>query len=251
MNFNIPFRASISDNDIDNFEHAKQAFSDCYLMSTLETLSHTSNGRKILKKQIEYDDNNPAQINCYLYSPENKRIKYSIPTDTAVNGYEKLYKLQSNEIIRSMDISVAEYEKRYKAKPWICRVTDTFKTYEFENNLPSHFMKVLTGIEPTVIAEKDFNLDLSSYKSEVMELFKRMDKEKNHSFVMGTGMKMLDGRTWHVYILEDVDLKNNTITVKEKRANNPRTMSIDTALNTFKYIAGYFNEDLAKTEFQQ
>ena len=102
-------------------------------------------------------------------------------------------------------------------------------------------MKVFTGIEPRVIAETDFNLDLSGYKNEVMELFKRMDKEKNHSFVIGTGVKMLDGRTWHVYIIEDVDLANNTITVKEKRG-------------TFKFVVGYFNSDLGeniKKESQQ
>ena len=58
-------------------------------------------------------------------------------------------------------------------------------------------------------------------------------------------MKMLDGRTWHVYILEDVDLEKGTVTVKEKRGNKPREMSIDAALNTFKYIVGYFNNDLA------
>lgn len=241
---NIPFKASISDKDIDNFEHSKQYFSDCYLMTTLETLSHTPNGRKVLKEQIKYDDKNPKLINCYLHNPAGEEVKYTVPTNAVVNGYEKLYRLQPNEIIRSVDISVAEYEKKYKAKPWICRITDKFKTYAFENNLPSHFMKVFTGIEPRVIAEKDFNLDLNDYRAEVMELFKRMDKEKEYSFVIGTGAKMLDGRTWHVYVLEDVDLENNTITVKEKRGNQPRTMNIDTALNTFKYIAGYFNSDL-------
>ena len=61
------FKASISDSDIDGLGHAKQHFSDCYLMTTLETLSHTSNGRNVLKEQIEYDDNNPKLINCYLY----------------------------------------------------------------------------------------------------------------------------------------------------------------------------------------
>ena len=71
-----------------------------------------------------------------------------------------------------------------------------------------------------------------------------MEKEKKHSFVIGTGVKMLDSKTWHVYILEDVDLKNNTVTVKEKRGNKPRTMSIDSALNTFKFIVGYFDSDL-------
>ena len=245
---NLSFRGPISDSDIDNLEHAKQHFSDCYLMTTLETLSHTSNGRKILKEQIQYDNSNPDIINCYLYKPSGDKEKYIIPTDKVLKGYEKLYSVQDNKIVRSMDISVAEYEKKYKAKPLICRITDTFKNYAFENNMPSHFMKVLTGVEPRVIAEKDFNFDLNGYRAEVMELFERMEKEKKHSFVIGTGVKMLDGRTWHVYILEDVDLKKGTVTVKEKRGNIPRVMSIDTALNTFKYIAGYFDGDLAKNE---
>ncbi len=242
---NVGFKSSISDKDIDGFKDAKQHFSDCYIMSTLESLSHTDNGRKILKKQIERDDKNPYQINCYLYTPNGIREKYSIPTKSVVSGYEKLYNAQDNEIVRSMDVTVGEYEKKYKAKPWICRFTDDFKTYTFENSLPSHFMTILTGKKPTVnIAETDFNIDLSSKKEEVMELFKRMQNDKNHSLVIGTGLKMLDGRTWHVYVLQDVDLDNNTITVKNKRGNITKVMNIDTAINTFKFIVGYFDKDL-------
>ena len=243
--YNLSFKSAITDKEIDGFSDAKQHFSDCYIMTTLETLSHTENGRKILKKQIEHDDYNPNMINCYVYAPDGFKEKYSIPTNVAVKGYEKLYKAQDNEIIRSVDVTVGEYEKRYKAKPWICRFTDDFKTYTFENSIPSHFMTILTGIEPTVnIAEMDFNVDLSSYKDEVFELFKRMQEDKEHSLVIGTGLKMLDGRTWHVYVLEDVDLDNNTVTVKNKRGNITKTMSIDSALNTFKFIVGYFNKDL-------
>ena len=242
---NVGFHAAITDKEIDSFKSTQQHFSDCYIMTSMESLSHTENGRKILKKQIEHDDNNPMLINCYLYTPMGTREKYPVPTNAVVRGYEKLYQAQDNEIMRSMDISVGEYEKRYKAKPWICRVTDDFKTYTFENGIPSHFMKILTGIEPTVnIAEMDFNIDLTSRSEEVMELFKRMSKEKEHSLVIGTGLKMLDGRTWHVYVLEDVDLDNGTITVKNKRGNITKTMNIDTALNTFKFIVGYFNSDL-------
>lgn len=245
-NYNIGFRAAITDKEIDSFKSTPQHFSDCYLMSTLETLSHTENGRKILKEQIQRDDSNPALINCYLYNPNGIREKYTIPSNSVLKGYKQLYKAQDNDIIRSMDISVGEYEKKYKAKPLICRLTDNFKTYTFENNLPSHFMNILTGKTPTVnIAETDFNLDLSSYRDEVMALFKRMETEKEHSLVIGTGVKMLDGKAWHVYVLEDVDLANNTIMVKNKRGNISRTMSIDTALNTFKFIVGYFNKDLA------
>ncbi|MCM1338682.1 MAG: hypothetical protein NC191_03320 [Muribaculaceae bacterium] len=242
----MPFMGSISDKEIDSLESATQHVSDCYLMSTVETLSHTENGRQVLKNQIERDNANPNQLNCYFYSPNGEREKYTVPTDKAVDGYEYLYSVQDNEIIRSLDISVSEYEKKHKAKPWICRISEIFKKYKFENNLPSHFMETLTGVKPRVIAEQDFNWNLKSYKDEVMELFKQMEKEKNHSFVIGTGQKKFGGRRWHCYVIQDVDLANNTITVKEKRKNEPVTMDIDTALKTFKYIVGYFNSDLEK-----
>jgi hypothetical protein len=145
-----------------------------------------------------------------------------------------------------MDITIGEYENKYKSKPWICRFTDDFKTYSFENGIPSHFMEIFTGKKPTInIAETDFNIDLRSHKDEVMKLFERMTNEKEHSLVIGTGLKELDGRTWHVYVLKDVDLENNTITVKNKRGNITKVMDIDDALNTFKFIVGYFNNDLA------
>ena len=245
------FRASITDKDIDEFTNAKQHFSDCYLMTTLETLGHTENGRKILKEQLQYDDLNPNYINCNLYNPNGQKEKYSIPINTVIDKYKKVYEHQQNPIIRSLDISVAEYENKYNAKPWICRFTDNFKTYSFENNLPSHFMQTLTGIKPHVIAETNINLDLRSHKEEVLNLFERMDKEKNHSFVISTGVKPLDGHSWHVYIIENVDSKNKIITVKEKRGNKSQSMTFDEALKSFKFITGYFNSDLAKKEVQQ
>ena len=122
---NPVFRASISDKDIDGFKNAKQHFSDCYLMTTLETLSHTPNGCKVLKEHIQYDDKNPKLMNCYLYNPMGEKEKFVVPTNAVVKGYDKLYKHQPNEIIRSMDVSVAEYEDKYKAKPWICRTYTT------------------------------------------------------------------------------------------------------------------------------
>jgi len=243
---NISFKASITDKEIDEFKNAKQHFSDCYIMSTLETLSHTNNGRKVLKEQIQHDDNIPNQINCCFYKNNGEKEIYSTPTNMVLNGYEKVYKNQQNNIIRSVDISVNEYEKKYQTKHPLCKIGDTFK-YLFEYNLPSNFMKMLTGVEPRVIGETDLNLDLTNYKEEVMELFQRMDKEKKHSFVISTGAKALDGHRWHVYIIEDVDLDNNTITVKEKRGNIPQTMSIENALKSFKFIAGYFDSDLEKT----
>lgn len=242
----ISFKASINDKDIDTLKDSKQYFSDCYLMSTLEALSHTKNGRRILKDNFKYDDYKPNIINCYLYNKNGVRNIYSVPTDIVVKGYEKIYDKQPNKIIRTANIAVNEYEKEFNTKPTICKLSDNFKSYVFEYNLPSNFMKMMTGVEPNVIAESDFNLDLTKYKTEVLKLFTRMDKEKDFSFVISTGIKALDGHRWHVYVIENVDLKNNTITVKEKRGNKEQSMTIDEALKTFKFIAGYFNSDLEK-----
>ncbi len=245
---NINFKGAITDNDIAGLRSAKQHFSDCYLIGTLETLTQTDNGKKILKENIQRDDDNPEIVNCYLYKKNGEKEKFTIPTTSVLKGYEKVYKKQPNEIVRSINISVNEYEKKYKSKPTLCRILDNFKSYAFEYNLPSNFMKMITGVQPRVIGETDLNLNLTSYKDEVMELFKRMDKEDKHSFIISTGAKALNGHRWHVYVIQDVNLENNTITIKEKRKNKPETMSIDEALKTFKFIAGYFNSDLDKTK---
>ena len=105
-------------------------------------------------------------------------------------------------------------------------------------------METFTGVKPRVIGEQDFNWTLKNYKPEVMKLFKQMETEKEYSFIIGTGQKKYDSRRWQVYIIKNMDLTNNTITIKEKRKNQTQTMDIDTALKTFKYIAGYFNSDL-------
>ncbi len=245
---NISFKASISDTEIEGLKNAKQHFSDCYLMCSLEALAQTKNGKEILKENIHRDDYDPTKINCYLYAPSGDKVCYTIPSSTVLKGYEKVYKYQPNDIIRSMDISVNEFEKRYKTKHFVSSLRDTFKDYKFEYNLPSRFMQALTGIKPRVIGETDCNIDLSNYKDEVMSLFTQMEKDKKHSFVLSTGIKALDGHRWHVYILESVDLKNNTITIREKRENVSQTLNIDDALKTFKCIVGYLNSDLKKVK---
>lgn len=245
--FHTTFRASISNQDIDGLKTAEQHFSDCYLVSTLDSLSRTENGRKILQNQIEYDSQNPELINCYLYNKNGEREKFSVPADRAIAGYEKLYQKQQNNILRSLDISVCEYEKKHKSKPLICRIADIFKKFSFEYNSPSHFMETLTGIKPTVnIAEKDFNLSLKPYEKQVRALFEQMDKDKEHSFVIGTGIKELDGRRWHTYVLEDVNLAANKVRIKNKRGNIIKEMTVEEVLSRFKYIVGYFNKDLLK-----
>lgn len=241
------FNASITNMEIASLSDAEQHFSDCYLISALDSLSQSSNGRKVLQEQIQRDVNNPEQLDCYLYTTEGVKERYTIPTQKAVEGYEQLYKHQSNDIVRSLDISVSEFEKKHNSKPWFCRIADKFREFKFEFNLPSHFMEIFTGVKPSVnIAETALNIDLKSYRKEVMELFEKMDKNKDHSFVIGSGIKKIDGRRFHAYVLEDVNLAENKVTIKNKRGNERKTYTVDEVLDNFKYIVGYFNEDLEK-----
>ena len=78
----INFCASITDKEIDDFKNAKQHYSDCYLMTSLESLSKIDNGRKILKNSIKRDDTNYNIVNCYFYTPSGTQEKYSVPVDT-------------------------------------------------------------------------------------------------------------------------------------------------------------------------
>lgn len=240
-----PFSQPISTKEVKALRVAKQHFSDCYIVSSLEAFSNSSNGVKMLQKRIYYSDDDLQTLKCCLYSPDGNKQYYYVPVSQTLKGYEKLYKHQNNKIVRALDISVNEYEKQYRTKPLICRIASFFKNFAFEFNIVSNFMKQLTGKEPTVnIAEKSLNINLKPYKKEVMELFKRLDSEKDHSIVIGSGIKKVDDKRWHVYVLEDVNLAENKVTLKNKRGNVRKVIPIEEVLENFKYIVGYFGEDL-------
>ena len=124
--------------------------------------------------------------------------------------------------------------------------TATYEIKKFENNLPSNFLKMVTGKEPTTIAEKDFNINLTKHKTEVLDLFAKMSQEKDYSFVIMNGLKKFNNRRFHVYVIENVDMEKQELTIKNKRGNIVQTISFDEALKTFKSISGYFNKDLAQ-----
>ena len=145
------FGRSVSYKETENFKNAEQYYSDCYLMATVDSLTNSYNGRRILQQQLEIDNNN-ENINCYLYSPTGEKEKYVIPEN------------QNNKYIRALDISVAEYEKRHSTKPFICRLSEIVKMYRFENNVPAHFMEQFTGVKPIIIGSTYKNLTLKRHK---------------------------------------------------------------------------------------
>ena len=60
------------------------------------------------------------------------------------------------------------------------------------------------------------------------------------------GLKKFNNRRFHVYVIENVDMEKQELTIKNKRGNIVQTISFDEALKTFKSISGYFNKDLAQ-----
>lgn len=235
----------LNDADIIGIQTSEQIFSDCYLTAGLDALTLSSNGRKILKNSISKIPYNSNIATIFLYSPNGKKENFTINTTPLNKKYCALNNLQKNDTIRGFDLSVIEYENKYKTKPFICKFSELFKKYKFENNLPSRFLKMVTGKEPTTIAEKDFNINLTKHRTEVLNLFNKMSQEKDYSFVIMNGLKKFNNRRFHVYVIENVDMKNQTITIKNKRGNIMQTISFEDAIKTFKSISGYFNKDLA------
>ena len=235
----------LSDAEIKELQNSEQIFSDCYLTAGVDALTRSENGKKLLKNNISKNPYNPNIVTYSLYSPDGKKEDFTVNVTPQNSKYEKLNREQKNGTIRGLDLSVVEFEKKYNTKPFICKFSGLFKKYKFENYLPSRFLKLITGIEPTTIAETDFNINLTKHKEEVLKLFKRMSNEKDYSFVIMNGLKKFNGRRFHVYVIENVDMNKQEISIKNKRGNITQTISFDEALKTFKSISGYFNKDLA------
>ncbi len=235
----------LSEAEITGLQKSEQIFSDCYLTAGVDALTRSENGKKLLKNNISQNPYNKNIVTYSLYSPEGKKEDFTVNITPQNSKYEALNNKQKNCTIRGFDLSIVEFEKKYNTKPFICKFSGLFKKYKFENYLPSRFLKLVTGIEPTTIAETDFNINLTKHKEEVLKLFERMSNEKDYSFVIMNGLKRFNGRRFHVYVIENVDMKKQEISIKNKRGNITQTISFDEALKTFKSISGYFNKDLA------
>lgn len=234
----------LNDKEISELRGAEQVFSDCYLTAGLDALTRSPNGRLILKNNIIKNDQNPDIITYSLYTPNGTRDNFTINLKNLPPEYNKLKDAQRCKTIQGTDISLIEFEKKYKTKPLICKAGTIFKTYKFENFMPSLFLKMITGKTPVVIAENNLNVNLSGHREEVLKLFEKMAGEKDFSFVIMNGLKGYNNRRFHVYVIESVNMPDKTITIKNKRGNTSQTISFDTAIKTFKSIAGYFNSDL-------
>lgn len=238
----------INFEEIKSLQRVKQHFHDCYLVTSLNSLSNSENGRKILQNnilregsnfKIKFKNVNGNQEDFFI---TEKEIDDLTLCDRFFNPIE--LKEPHNPIIKAIEVAMNKLLSKFPdKKSFINRLYKTNEQFEYNN--PSRFMEMFTGITPLNINEKSFRMSLRKNSDDAKGLFQQIGNNNNSSFIVGTGHHFIKGMTnWHCYTLEKVNNKANTIQIFDNRYQEPITMSFDEAVKKLKYITGYFNESL-------
>lgn len=238
----------INFEEIKSLQRVKQHFHDCYLVTSLNSLSNSENGRKILQNnilregsnfKIKFKNVNGNQEDFFI---TEKEIDNLTLCDRFFNPIE--LKEPHNPIIKAIEVAMNKLLSKFPdKKSFINRLYKTNEQFEYNN--PSRFMEMFTGITPLNINEKSFRMSLRKNSDDAKGLFQQIGNNNNSSFIVGTGHNFINGMTnWHCYTLEKVDNTNKTIQIFDHRFQEKITMPFDEAVKKLKYITGYFNENL-------
>lgn len=235
-------------SEMKSLQRVKQHFHDCYLVTSMNALSNTENGRKILQENILREGNN---FNIKFKNINGKSEDFFVSgkelndltlCDRFFNPIE--LKEPHNPIIKAVEVAMNKLLKKYPdKKSFINRLYKTNE--EFEYNNPSRFLEMFTGIKPININENGIRMSLKNKIDEAKEVLEKIGNEKTNSFIAGTGHKFIKGITnWHCYTLENVNNANKIAQIFDNRYQEEITLSFDDFIKKIKYITGYFNEDL-------
>lgn len=238
----------INFDEIKTLQRMKQYFQDCYLVTSINALSNSENGRKILQNNILREGNN---FNIKFKSINGKSEDFFV-TEKEINDLTLCDRFLNpiiteepeNPILKAVETAMNKLLKKYPDKKSFAN--RLYKTNEkFEYNNPSRFMEMFTGIKPLNINENSFRMTLKSKSDEVKALLKKIGENQHNSFVAGTGHKFIKGLTnWHCYTLEKVGNADRTIQIFDNRYQKKIVLLFDDFIKNIKYITGYFNEDL-------
>lgn len=235
-------------NEIKSLHRVKQHFHDCYLVTSINALSNSKNGRKILQNNILKDGNNfNIRFNNVNGTTQDffiseKEINDLTLCDRFCNPI--VLETPENPILKAIEVAMNKLLKKYPDKKSFAN--RLYKTNEeFEYNNPSRFMEMFTGISPLNINENGLRMSLKSKVNETKDLLGKIGEQQQSSFIVGTGHHFIKGLTnWHCYTLEKVNNKDNTIQIFDNRYQETITLSFNDFIKKLKYITGYFNENL-------
>lgn len=240
----------ITSDEIKNLRYAVQYFQDCYLVSSVSSLTKTSNGRRILTENIAHTDDGyrirfqNVKGKCQDYFVSQKEIDLLTYLDKYGNTIIIPEDKPHNQIIKAIETAMNKLLRRYPdKKSFLCRIPNCNEKFEF--NKPSVFLEMFTGKKPIKLNEDGLSLNLKSKKTECIDLFEKISKEPENSFVAGTSFnfnrKFSD---YHCYSVQNIDREKETIELFDHRLLDSIVLTYNEAIKYIKYFAGYFNKDL-------
>lgn len=240
----------ITNAEIEQLRKSRQIFCDCYLTSTINSLTRTKHGQEILKRNIHHcTDNGTYKIHFpnIKNHPEDifvteKELKNLILVDRYTNPIE--VETESHPIQKAIEVAINKLiEKHPGFKSLVCNFFSSVEDFEF--NFPSKFMSLFTGQKPLVINEKTLWMTLTSKETQVRKLFEEIGTQKDFHLVAGTGFKLKsEFEDWHCYTIDSFNLDNDAISLYNTRNGETINTDMKTFLKSFKYITGYKPEDL-------
>ena len=253
---NIKWR-SLTDKELDATMQNPQMIANCFDEATRYSLLSSTKGRDLLKKRIKIEKgamtdqtykirfNVDGKDETYRTTKADYWGKY-YGLNKDYNGCKKEFIAPDKPISLNLGVSIAiskMVSRHPSQKPLISRLygQPMFVNRNCEFNRPSNAFKWLTGIEPTNIGEKSIKLTLKSQKKEALQTLNELGNasSKDYSFVALSGHKKTHGiPTWHCLPVIDVNNKNKTVTILNKRTNKQVVMSFDKMIDSFKALVG-------------
>lgn len=134
-------------------------------------------------------------------------------------------------------------QKNPRQKPLISRLGKLGFSKAYEFNLPSNAFRWYTGKEPVSIGEKSLSLDLSGNKEAVFDLLNTagQDKSKEYSLVALSSWlpnKNNGNKKFHCLPITDINLKNRTMKIINKRTDEVIKVGFEEFTQQFKAIVG-------------
>lgn len=232
-------------DDIISLRTAKQNFRDCYLVASINALTRTENGRKILSQNIKRSgDNFCVRFNNVYGHAETFLVKQSesdmlILTDNFMEPVP--LSVPNHPIIKVIEVAMNKLLSihPYK-KPFLCKIPSCNEKFEF--NKASNFLNMFTGVRPFILNESGLRMSLRKDEKAAKRLFDEIEN-RGGSFVAGTG--------YHLNPMEDLphcysvtNIQNDKVEMYDCRRQKHIVRTTDNAISSLKYICGYFNEML-------
>jgi len=243
---NIKWR-NLTEQELNRAMEEKQVISNCYDEATRYALLASKKGRKFLKSRIKIqkgENIDPAykiKLNINgkdeIYRATKNDYKYFF--SDIYDNYAKAdvivkpYTAKNSRLSLAVNIAVSKMITKHPSmKPLVSKifVSPFSRNANCEFNKPSNAFKWFTGKNPIEYGESGINMSLRGYRDETLKLLKSLGKSKpkNYSFVALTGFQRKKKiNSWHTVPITNVNFKEKTVTVLDKRTHNYTTVSFD------------------------